>query len=203
MSFSAHPWHGVSAGPLAPAIVTCFIELVPTDTVKYEIDKATGLLKLDRPQKYSNLCPMPYGFVPQTLCDDDVADLAMTATSRTGIKGDQDPLDVCVLCERTINHAGILMTARPIGGLRMIDGNEADDKIIAVLEADAVFGECKDISDVPRALIDRLRHYFLTYKDIPGTDTARRVEITDVYGADVARDVIMRSFADYQRRFKR
>ncbi len=200
MTFTAHPWHGVSAGKKAPEIVTCFIEIVPSDTVKYEVDKESGLLKIDRPQQYSNLCPMPYGFIPRTLCDSDVADLAMRATGKTGLRGDQDPLDVCVLCERPLNQGGILMSARPIGGLRMIDKNEADDKIIAVMEGDAAFGAFSDIAAVPQALIDRLRHYFLTYKDLPGT-IERRVEIAAIYDAAAARAVISASFQDYSRRF--
>ena len=77
--FQAHPWHGVPIGPDAPHVVTAYIEIVPTDTVKYEIDKLTGLLKVDRPQKYSNFCPSLYGFVPQTLCTDSVAALCASA----------------------------------------------------------------------------------------------------------------------------
>ncbi len=194
MKLQAHPWHGISPGADAPALVTCFIELVPTDTVKYEVDKDSGHLRVDRPQRYSNACPMPYGFIPQTLCDSEVAKLASVP------RGDQDPIDVCVLCERPINHGGILLSARPIGGLRMIDKNEADDKIIAVLQNDAAFGAFTDIAQVPPALIDRLRHYFLTYKVIPGT-ADNSVQIAAVYGADVARTVVNASLADYRSRY--
>ena len=196
---TAHPWHGVSPGAQAPETVTCFIELVPTDTVKYEVDKVSGLLKVDRPQKFSNLCPMPYGFIPQSLCDERVAALAR-GTGATVTRGDQDPMDICVLCERPMDRGGILLSARPIGGLRMIDGSEADDKIIAVLVDDAAYGAFTDIADVPHALVDRLRHYFLTYKTIPG-ESAPRVTIAEVYGAKAAQTVIAASLADYCSRF--
>jgi inorganic pyrophosphatase len=174
--------------------------MVPTDTVKYEVDKASGHLKLDRPQKYSSLCPAPYGFVPRTFCGEEVAALAALRTGRSGVVGDGDPLDICVLTERTINHGGVLVTARPIGGLRMFDGEEADDKIIAVLEGDAAYGALTDVSACPATLVERLRHYFLSYKDMPD-ETVRKTEITDVYGATEARDVVERSIADYRGRF--
>ena len=106
---------------------------MPTDTVKYEMDKDTGILRMDRPQQYSNVCPSLYGFMPQTLCGDRVAALCMERTGRRGIVGDGDPMDICVLTEREIPHGDILVEAMPIGGLRMIDGDEADDKIVAVL----------------------------------------------------------------------
>lgn len=198
--FKAHPWHGVSIGEHAPGVVTTYIEIVPADTVKYEVDKTTGLLKIDRPQRYSNVCPSYYGFVPQTFCAEGVADLFMKRTGRSGVVGDSDPLDICVLSERTISHSDILLQAVPIGGLSMLDGEEADDKIIAVMQGDAAFGDWQDIEDCPRSLIDRLHHYFLTYKKAPGVDDAR-CEITGVYGRSEAHDVIRASQNDYTRRF--
>jgi inorganic pyrophosphatase len=195
-----HPWHGVSADPdggTAPDLVAAYIEIVPTDTVKYEVDKASGHLKVDRPLKYSSLCPAPYGFVPQTFCGDEIGRFAGAMAGRGGIIGDGDPLDICVLTERAINRGGILLAARPIGGLRMFDGNEADDKIVAVLRADPAYGGFEDIRDVPPTLIDRLRHYFLTYKDMPGGKD-RVVEITHVYGVEEAREVVRLSLADYR-----
>ncbi len=200
--YRAHPWHGIGVGNEAPEIVTCFIEIVPTDTVKYEIDKASGHLKVDRPQKYSNLCPMPYGFVPQTLCDTLVAELAMLTSNRSTLLGDQDPLDICVLAERPINHGGILLTARVIGGFCMIDKDEADDKIIAVLKDDAAFGAITEIADAPPALIERLRHYFLTYKEMPNHQGPPRCEITTIYDRKHALDVIRRAQRDYEARFR-
>jgi inorganic pyrophosphatase len=198
--YIAHPWHGIAPGPRPPDVLTVYIEMVPADTVKYEVDKISGHLKLDRPQRYSSTCPAPYGFVPQTFCGDEVAALTASRTGRSGIAGDGDPLDVCVLTERAINHGGLLVTARPIGGLRMLDGDEADDKIVAVLEGDATYGAFTDISVCPASLVDRLRHYFLSYKDMPG-EAARKTEITDVYGVAEARDVVERSIADYRTRF--
>ena len=137
----AHPWHGVPIGPEAPEVVTTFVELVPSDTVKYELDKLTGLLKIDRPQQYSNICPTPYGFIPQTLCAEEVGELCALRTGRRGIVGDGDPMDICLLTEKDITHGNVLVQAIPIGGLRMLDGSEADDKILAVLRDDAVYGE--------------------------------------------------------------
>jgi inorganic pyrophosphatase len=198
--FKAHPWHGVSIGPDAPAIVTAFIEIVPTDTVKYEIDKATGYLTVDRPQQYSNVSPSLYGMIPRTYCDVAVARRCEAATGRSGIVGDSDPLDICVLTEKAISHGDILVQAIPIGGLRMIDGDEADDKIIAVLKGDLVYGAWRELVECPDAVLDRLRHYFLTYKEGPDAET-QRVVIAEVYGRDEAHAVIEASRLDYAQCF--
>jgi inorganic pyrophosphatase len=195
-AFRAHPWHGVSMGKDAPRVVTTYIEIVPTDTVKYEMDKLTGILRMDRPQQYSNVCPSLYGFIPRTLCAERVGALCSERTGRPGIHGDGDPMDVCVLTEKEISHGDILVQAIPIGGLRMIDGSEADDKIIAVLSGDAVFGSIHEIAECPAPLVDRLRHYFLTYKQGPDRQQ-HPVEITHVYGRDEAHEVIARSAQDY------
>jgi inorganic pyrophosphatase len=199
-SVTAHPWHGVALGEQAPTVVTCYIEIVPTDTVKYELDKATGILKVDRPQKFSNVAPSLYGFLPRTYCAEDVAARCMERTGKTGIVGDGDPLDVCVLSERVLAHGGLIVTARPIGGLRMVDKNEADDKIVAVLEGDAAWGELRDVRDLPESLRMRLEHYFLTYKLDPERQT-NAVEIAEVYDAEEARRVIQASQADYARHY--
>ncbi len=198
--FQAHPWHGIAPGAEAPEIVNAYIELVPTDTVKYELDKCTGHLRLDRPQRFSSLCPTPYGFIPQTFCGDAVAKYCEARTHLTCIRGDGDPMDICVLTEKTITHADLLVRVKPIGGLRMIDGEEADDKIVAVLADDLVFGQIADITDVPAGMIDRLRHYFLSYKQLP-QDAPRRVEIAAVYDRAEAYDVIKCSLADYRARY--
>ena len=198
--FRSHPWHGVSMGREAPRVVTTYVEIVPTDTVKYEMDKTTGILRMDRPQQYSNVCPTLYGFIPQTLCAEEVGRLCADRTGRPGIHGDGDPMDICVLTEKEISHGDILVQAIPIGGLRMIDGDEADDKVVAVLRGDAVFGALTDIAQCPTALVDRLKHYFLTYKEGPDRPTPT-VEITHVYGRDEALEVIRRSHLDYVVRF--
>lgn len=198
--FQAHPWHGVAPGEKAPDVLTCYIEIVPTDAVKYEVDKATGILKVDRPQRFSNVVPCLYGFVPRSYCDAKVGERCMERTGKTGIGGDGDPMDICVLTEKPITHGSVLVEALPIGGLRMIDGNQADDKIIAVLKGDSVYGGWKDISQVPPQLIDRLRHYFLTYKQMP--DAPRpQVEIAETYDRAEALETVRRSFDDYHAKF--
>ena len=198
--YKSHPWHGISLGNEAPEVVRTFIEIVPTDTVKYEVDKQTGYLCIDRPQKYSNIIPALYGFLPQTISGPRVAELSNVRLDRTDIVGDNDPIDICVLTEKDITHGDIIVNARPIGGFRLIDHGQADDKLIAVLDNDAIYSSYRDISDVPFAVIDRLKHYFTTYKDIPG-DTERKCVLTHVYNVDVAYEVIRRSIDDYNEYF--
>jgi len=199
LSFRPHPWHGLDPGPAFPDVVLAYIELVPTDGVKYEIDKHSGYLKVDRPQRFSSFCPTLYGFVPRTYCDRSVAGLEL-AGAPVVMKGDGDPLDICVLTDRPISRGEILLEARPIGGLRMVEKGEADDKIIAVLIGDPAYGEYTDVARLPRAIIDRLRHYFLTYKQIPG-DAAPTISVDPIYGADFARRVLEAARADYERTF--
>ncbi len=199
--FKAHPWHGVLIGRKAPEILTAYIEIVPDDEVKFEVDKPSGYLRIDRPQKYSNVCPTLYGLIPQTFCGDGVAELCRERTGRSGIVGDGDPLDVCVLTEKVISHGDVLVQAIPIGGLRMIDDDEADDKIIAVLEGDMIYGALKDIAQCPAAVLDRIMHYFLTYKQPPEGSGSPDIDIPAVYGAEEAREVIARAQRDYTGRF--
>jgi inorganic pyrophosphatase len=198
--FASHPWHGVAIGPDAPRQVTVYVEIVPSDTVKYELDKDSGLLKVDRPQLYSNVCPSPYGFVPRTLCGSRVAALAEEKSGREGLVGDDDPLDILLLTEKDFTHGNILVQALPIGGLGMLDGSEVDDKIVAVMVKDAVYGGVQDLSHLPNLLVDRLKHYFLTYKQAP-TEKAPACELTRVYGREEAFEVIRRSQDDYADRF--
>jgi inorganic pyrophosphatase len=198
--YRPHPWHGVPIGEQAPERVTVYVEIVPTDTVKYEIDKASGYLKVDRPQKFSNVCPTLYGFVPQTLCGPRVGGFCAERAGRAAMAGDGDPLDICVLTERTVTHGDILLQAIPVGGLRMIESQQADDKIVAVLAGDAVYGALRELEQLPAPLLDRLRHYFLTYKQEPGA-TDVRVEIAGLYGRGEAHEVIRRSREDYRAEF--
>jgi inorganic pyrophosphatase len=198
--FKAHPWHGIAIGPHAPHVVVTYIEIVPTDTVKYEIDKITGHLTIDRPQQYSNVCPALYGFIPQTLCANHTAALSAEKTHRTGIMGDGDSLDIGVLTEKTVSHGNILVQAVPMGGLRLLDKGEADDKIIAVLQGDIAYSGWGDISELSPPLLERLTHYFLTYKSVPGA-TQHTCEVTHVYDQDEAYEVIRRSQEDYRERF--
>lgn len=195
LRYKSHPWHGIDIGEGAPGKVTAFIEMVPTDTVKYEVHKPSGYLMIDRPQKYSNIIPALYGFLPQTYCGEKVGDYCMNKTGKENIDGDGDPLDIVILTEKTITHGDILVQAIPIGGFRMIDGNEADDKIIAVLKNDATYGGIKDIKDLPEIVVDRLKHYFLTYKNLPGAEVT--TEIPHIYGYDESLEVIEAAMDDY------
>ena len=200
LRYKSHPWHGVDIGDDAPEIITCFIEMVPRDTVKYEVDKVTGYLKIDRPQKYSTSVPALYGFIPQTFSGEKVAEFCREKSGREDIVGDLDPVDICVLTEKEISHGDILVKARPIGGFRMIDHNQADDKLIAVMNNDALYEDYRDVSDLPEKVVNRLRHYFLTYKDLPGKTAD--VEITQVFGREEAMEVISRSVEDYRTKFE-
>lgn len=201
LRYKSHPWHGVDIGKDAPEVIVCFIEMVPTDTVKYEVDKDSGYLRIDRPQKYSNVVPALYGFIPQTYSADSVAAYCNEKTGRKDVVGDEDPIDICVLTEKEITHGDILVRARPIGGFRMIDGNEADDKLVAVLNNDAMYSKFQNIDDLPDIVIERLKHYFLTYKDLPGEES--NVEIPHVYGVEEAYEVIKRSMKDYSDKFEK
>ena len=185
-----HPWHGLEVGPSPPELVNAFIEITPFDRVKYELDKQTGFLKVDRPLRTSSLPPNLYGFIPQTYCGERVAALLPGS-----IRGDGDPLDICVFSDRPIARAEVLLEARVIGGFPMIDNGEADDKIVAVLENDAVWGEVRDISGLPAAMVNRLRHYFANYKVLPGEPET--VEIDSPYGRERAEKVIEAAMADY------
>lgn len=198
--FIAHPWHGLSAGGKAPSLINVFIEIVPADEMKYEVDKVSGHIMIDRPQKYSSQLPAAYGFMPRSFCGDRVGALAAAACGRSSILGDSDPIDVCVLSERSIGHHGVVVRAIPIGGLRMLDSEEADDKIIAVLDGDAVYGDLTDLHQCPKRLIERLEHYFLSYKEIPGRGV-RKIEIAESYSAEEARRVLRASMDDYSAKF--
>jgi inorganic pyrophosphatase len=189
-----HPWHGVDAGPNPPQTVRAYIEMTPFDTVKYEVDKITGYLCIDRPQLTSSTPPTLYGFIPRTYCGERVGRLAPGAAA-----GDGDPMDICVISERDVNRAEILLTAQVIGGLQMIDGGKADDKIIAVLHKDAIYGNLTEIADLPNALVERLQHYFLTYKQLP--DQTSNVQIQAIYGRDQACRVIQAAMDDYQESY--
>ena len=189
-----HPWHGLTTGDDAPNTVTAFIEITPVDVVKYEVDKETGYLKVDRPQTGSSSPPMLYGFIPRTYCDARVAALV------DGVdQADGDPLDICVLSERPIDRSEIMLQARIIGGIQMIDGGEADDKIIAVLAQDPVWADAHDITDLPKAMLDRIVHYFSTYKLVPGEKST--VLIPQVYDAEHARRVVVAAMHDYEDTF--
>jgi len=189
-----HPWHGLETGPNPPLNVHAYIEITPFDTVKYEIDKKTGYLLVDRPQRTSSQPPTLYGFIPRTFCGERVSKLMPGAD-----RGDHDPLDICVFSERPISRSEVVLNTRVIGGLQMLDHGEADDKIVAVLRNDSLWGEAEDITDLPTSLAERLRHYFLTYKLLPGEEG--EVKIDNIYGRDHAAKVVEASILDYQEEF--
>lgn len=189
-----HPWHGLETGPNPPEIVHAYIEITPFDTMKYELDKSTGYLKVDRPQRTSSQPPALYGFIPKTYCGSRVGSFMKNAK-----RGDGDPLDICIISERPMDKAEVIIDARVIGGLPMLDHDEADDKIIAVVANDNLWSTVNDISELPEVLLERLRHYFLTYKMVPGEES--RVTIDDSYGRDQAHNIIKASIEDYQYEF--
>ena len=189
-----HPWHGLEVGSDVPNIVNAFVEITSFDTIKYEVDKKTGYMRVDRPQRSSSLPPSLYGFIPRTYCGDRVGALS----SQTKI-GDGDPLDICVLSERPIDRSEVILSARVVGGLHMIDEGEADDKIISVLSNDQYYKDINEVTDLPEIIIERLRHYFGTYKMIPGQKLDVNVE--RVYGKDEAAKVIKAAMEDYDDMF--
>lgn len=192
--FRPHPWHGLSTGPNPPEVVHAYIELTPFDRVKYEIDKETGYLRVDRPHRASSVPPNLYGFIPKTFCGKRVA-----ALSDLTDVADGDPLDICVISERPINQPEVILNAKVVGGLQMIDQGEADDKIIAVLANDNLYAHIEDISELPTVYVERLRHYFSTYKMIPGQETV--VDVSDAYGREHAIKVINAAIADYDEAY--
>lgn len=190
-----HPWHGLEVGPEPPSIVHAYIELTPFDRVKYELDKKTGYLRVDRPNRTSAFPPTLYGFIPRTFCGKRVQ-----ALMPESIAGDGDPLDICVISERPINNAEIILKVRVLGGLPMLDNNEADDKIIGVLDGDAMWSGINDVEELPKVLVDRLRHYFSTYKALT-PEEAVLVKIDKAYGREQAWEVIRAAMADYAEEF--
>ncbi len=189
-----HPWHGLEAGEDLPRIVNAYIEMTPFDAVKYEVDKTTGYLRVDRPQLTSSMTPTLYGFIPQTYCSARVH-----ALSPTSKRGDTDPLDICVITERPINRGEVILRARVVGGIQMVDNGEADDKIIAVLDNDQFWKNANGIDDISPALLERLRHYFATYKLVPGQPSD--VQIEDIYDRDHAYSVIEAAMEDYTEEY--
>jgi inorganic pyrophosphatase len=189
-----HPWHGLEVGPQPPGIVHAYIEITPFDSIKYEIDKITGYLRVDRPQRTSSLPPTLYGLIPRTYCGNKVAALSDFADV-----ADHDPLDICVISERPIDRSEVVLNARVVGGLHMIDNGEADDKIIAVLANDSYWGKVSDLEGLPRALVDRLRHYFSTYKLVPSNEHA--ISIEKIYDSEYAKKVVQAAIEDYELEF--
>jgi inorganic pyrophosphatase len=193
-SWRPHPWHGLNIGSDPPRVINAYIEITPFDMMKYEVDKFSGYLRIDRPQVTSSQPPSLYGFIPRTYCADTVSKLMKGAN-----RGDHDPLDICVFSERPINRAEILIEARVIGGIPMIDNGAADDKIISILHNDRVYGKVNDIKEFPNVLVDRLIHYFRTYKLKPGPKVS--FTVGGIYGRAHAEKVIEAAMEDYRNHF--
>lgn len=181
-------------GPDPPGVVHAYIEITPFDLLKYELDKETGYLRVDRPQRTSSQPPSLYGFVPRTFCGRRVGSMMEGAKH-----GDGDPLDICVFSERPFSRSEVIVNARVIGGLQMLDHEEADDKIIAILESDNLWAKVENIGGLPDILVQRLRHYFLTYKSLPGEESP--VEILTVYDREHAKRLIQASVEDYEEEY--
>jgi inorganic pyrophosphatase len=173
-----HPWHGAGYGDKAPAVVNALIEIPQGSRCKYEIDKKTGLLKLDRVVYSSFHYPVNYGFIPQTLGEDN------------------DPLDILVMCSESIQPL-CLVEATVIGNMQMIDSGEKDDKIIAVASKDPSVNHIKDINELPAHFFAVLKNYFEQYKVLEN----KKVEIDDFQNKETAYKVINESIALYKTRF--
>lgn len=170
-----NPWHKVSTGKDAPSVVNGIIEIPQNTRAKYELDKETGLLMMDRVLFSSMYYPANYGFIPQTYCDD------------------KDPLDILVLSQITIVPMCIV-SARVVGVMRMLDGGEMDDKIIAVATNDMSVAHINDISELPAHFIKELRNFFEDYKKLEN----KTVEVEDFQDAKVARQIVQQSMEDYK-----
>jgi inorganic pyrophosphatase len=177
-------------------VVEAFIEITPFDLIKFEVDKVTGYLRVDRPQRGSSQPPALYGFVPQTYCGRRVSELSPKAK-----RGDGDPLDICVITERPIARSEIILKAKVVGGLQVVDGDEADDKIISVMANDNVWSHINEVTELPQAIVERLHHYFATYKNMPDKKTILTIE--GMYGSEHARSVVQASLDDYDDEYGR
>ena len=174
-----HPWHDVTPGRNLPAEFTAVIEIPMGSTVKYELDKPTGLLKVDRMLYSAVYYPANYGFIPQTLAEDD------------------DPLDVLVLCQEPVDPLTIL-NARAIGLMTMLDGGKRDHKIVAICPDDPIYAVYNEVSDLPAPRLNMLRRFFQDYKSLEG----KLVEVDDFLPAAAAHPVINNALNSYteQRR---
>lgn len=173
-----HPWHGVSTGDNAPEIVNAIIEIPEGSRAKYEVDKETGLLKLDRVIYSSFHYPVNYGFIPRTL----------------GL--DNDPLDILVLCSQSIRSL-CLVEAKVIGNMQMIDNGQEDDKIIAVAAHDPSVNHYKKMEDLPGHFLLELRNFFEQYKALEN----KKVEIDNFQDKETACRIIKDAIGYYKEHF--
>lgn len=173
-----HPWHGAHYGDQSPAIVNALIEIPQGSKAKYEIDKTTGLLKLDRVIYSSFHYPINYGFIPQTLGEDG------------------DPLDILVMCSESIQPL-CLVEATVIGNMQMIDNGERDDKIIAVATNDPTVNHITCVEELPKHFIAVLKNYFENYKVLEN----KIVEIDEFQTKEKAYDIIRNDIKNYMQKF--
>ena len=169
----AHPWHGVAIGAEAPAVVTAYIEIVLTDTVKYELDKASGILKVDRPQQLSNVCPALYGLIPRTYCAEQVAARCTPATGRSDIGGDGDALDLLILMDAP-TFVGCLVQARLIGVIEASQTEKGEtqrnDRLIGVAVKSRRHEDVRALRELPKQLVAEIEHFFVSYNAIKGKE---------------------------------
>lgn len=173
-----NPWHDVSVGVGAPAVVNAIVEIPKDSQLKYELDKETGLLKLDRFLYSAVHYPGDYGFIPKTLWSDG------------------DPLDIVILTNRPV-YPMTLVSAKIIGVLRMIDDDEEDDKIIAVYDCDPRFKEFQSLKDIPKHILVELKHFFETYKELQG----KKVKILEILDKDDAYKAVEKAQRLYEMKF--
>lgn len=173
-----NPWHSVHFGDNVPSEVNAIIEIPKGTRAKYELDKETGLLKLDRVLYSSVYYPANYGFIPRTYCDD------------------ADPLDILVLSQIEMQPM-CLVEAKIIGVMRMQDQGEADDKLISVCSNDMSVAHINDISELPPHFIEEMRHFFEEYKKLEG----KVVEIEEFQGALTAQKILNQAIEDYKKKF--
>jgi inorganic pyrophosphatase len=148
-------------------------------------------MHVDRPQRSSSHPPALYGFIPRTYCGELTSKLNPKVD-----KGDTDPLDICVVSERPISRGEIILRAKIVGVIQGIDHGEADDKIVAVLKNDNIYGDITDISELPKVIVERLTHYFMTYKLVPGEESKFTIE--NVLGKEDAFKVVEAAMQDYE-----
>ncbi len=170
-----HPWHAVEAGENAPEIVNAIIEIPKNNRAKYELDKDSGLLKLDRVLYSSVYYPANYGFIPQSYCDD------------------KDPLDIIVLSQIEIVPL-CLVRAKVIGVMQMVDQGEMDDKIIAVAQDDMSVNYIDNITELPDHFFKELRQFFEDYKILE----KKEVVIEQFQGKEKALEIVKQSLIDYK-----